>query len=64
MAGIDVYVQRLDVYRKALIVALDALQELAAHQAFEDSAPEFNEHGIGYEACQAIRAALEGKQYV
>lgn len=38
--------------------AYQALRLLAAHPAFENDAPEFNEGGIGYEACQACRTAL------
>jgi hypothetical protein len=42
---------------------LNALLELAAHPAFEDDAPEFNEGGVGHEACRKLREALlEGRE--
>ena len=42
----------------ALKDALDALHHCAENPAFEDEAPEFNEGGIGREACQKARRAL------
>jgi len=41
-----------------LQVALDALRELAHNPAFEDDAPEFNEGGIGHEACRLLSEEL------
>jgi hypothetical protein len=42
----------------ALIQCFEALKELAQHEAFADDAPEFNEGGIGYEACETAREVL------
>lgn len=42
----------------ALLAAHEALCVLAEHPAFADSAPEFNEGGIGYEAIQTLKQAL------
>ena len=44
--------------RQLLQETLDTLGELANHRAFEDDAPEFNEGGIGYEACRKLREML------
>ena len=41
---------------------LDALIELSRHPAFEDDAPEFNEGGIGHEACRKLREALNAER--
>jgi len=38
--------------------AKEALRQLCYHPAFAGDAPQFNEGGIGYEASQAIRAAI------
>ena len=40
---------------------LEALIELSRHPAFEDDAPEFNEGGIGHEACRKLREFLNGR---
>lgn len=42
----------------ALEAAFIALQGLCEHSCFEDNAPEFNEGGEPYEACQQARAAI------
>lgn len=44
----------------ALRATLSALQELASNPAFSDDAPEFNAGGVGYEACEQARMALNG----
>lgn len=38
--------------------ARDAMMELCEHSAFADTAPEFNEGGVGYEASESLKAAL------
>ena len=42
---------------------LDALIELSRHEAFGDDAPEFNEGGVGHEACRKLREYLESRYY-
>ena len=44
--------------RNLLQGTLDALIELSRNPAFEDDAPEFNEGGIGHEACRLLREEL------
>lgn len=51
-------VKTISTERQALVQCFETLKELAKHPAFEDDAPEFNEGGIGYEACEAAREAL------
>lgn len=43
----------------AVIVAYDALLELAYHPAFAGDAPQFNEGGVGYVALTLLRQAFE-----
>lgn len=41
-----------------ITMALETLRELANNPAFDDDAPEFNEGGIGHEACRQLQERL------
>jgi hypothetical protein len=43
---------------KLMQKTLDTLRELAQNPAFEDDAPEFNEGGVGHEACRKLSERL------
>ena len=43
----------------AIHIARDALRELSQHPEFADNAAEFNEGGIGYEACRALDREID-----
>ena len=51
-------VESLPLLYDAASYAASALKSLASNPAFSDGAPEFNEGGIGYEACQELQRAI------